>query len=369
MNFIKRIIYLSLSFSLVILLSSWGWNGHKKVSENAPPSFPESLSFLSGNFTTILVDSCVAADDRKEWDYTESPKHYIDIDKYSEFLLNGSIPMAWDSVIQVPGGISFVMSNGTVPWSTIATYDSLRDCFARQDLYKAALFAADLGHYVGDAHNPLHLTTYYDGWDANEPGVHYRYETKMLNAYHDLIVYPFDSAQFIPDVQSFVFSYIYSNYVYVDSVLQADLDATTMTGNVNSSAYIDALWNDTKGFTIPLFHHASFALASLIYTAYVESQHMAINENPPEHSFLGKNFPNPVKDFTIIPFEIDQNNTYVSIKIMDVLGNVRTRLLGEKMAKGHHEIKWDTHGLSDGFYYCVFEADDIISTNKMMVVN
>jgi hypothetical protein len=367
MNFFKRIIFLTLSLSLVILLSSWGWNGHKKVSENAPPSFPESLSFLSGNFTTVLVDSCVAADDRKEWDYSESPKHYIDIDSYPEFVNLGSIPMSWDSIIN-GHGISFVLDNGTVPWSTITTFDSLRDCFAREDLYKAALFAADLGHYVGDAHNPLHLTQYYDGWYSNEPGIHYRYETKMLNYYHDLIVYPFDSAQFIPDVQSFIFSYIYSNYVYVDSVLQADLDATALTGNVNSSAYLDALWNETKGFTIPLFHHASFALASLIYTAYIDSQHMTIDEIHSQRNNLGKNFPNPLKDYTVIPFDIIQNNTYVSLKILDVLGNVKTVLLGEKMAKGHYEIKWDAHGLSSGCYYCVFETDDVVRTNKMMVV-
>ena len=368
MNIVKRISYLTASFLLLIILSSWGWQGHKKISENAPPSFPASLSFLTGNFTTVLVDSCVAADYRKSWDDAEYPKHYIDLDNYPEFGYYGRIPMSWDSVIHRPQGYSFVIDNGIVPWSTLITYDSVRDCFARQDWAKSALFAADLGHYVGDAHNPLHLTANYDGQYSGQDGIHYRYETKMINTYHDQIGYPFDSAQFIPNVQSFIFSYIYANNVFVDSILHADLVATALAGNNTSSVYNQALWNNTKNFTIPLFHHASFALASLIYTAYIESQHMAVDDISADYNVLGQIYPNPVKDYAIIPCKIIQNNTNVSIKIFDALGNIKAVLAQGKMEKGSHEIKWDTHGFSAGFYYCVFEADDVISTNKLMVV-
>lgn len=368
MNLIKRISFPLVSLLLLILLSSWGYRGHTKISECAPPCFPSSVSFLLGNFSTILVDSALAPDDRKQWDDTEAPKHYIDIDNYPEFQYYGKIPMTWDSITQAHS-VSFILDNGIVPWATIATYDSLKNCFARQDMNKAALFAADLGHYVGDSHNPLHITSNFDGQNTGNDGIHSRYETRMINSYYTQILYPVDSAQLIPDVQSFVFSYIYANFVYVDSVLKADRDATTLVGNTNSSAYTTALWNNSKGFTIPLFRHASFALASLIYTAYIESQNMAVGQVQRGSAGLGQNFPNPVKDYTVIPFEVDQNNTFVSLKIMDALGNTRADLVEKNMEKGHHEIVWDARGLSNGCYFYIFTADDKVCTKKLMLMH
>ena len=216
---------------------------------------------------------------------------------------------------------------------------------------------------------PLHLTANFNGQNTGQDDIHYRYESKMINAYYTQIVYPFDSVQLISNVQGYIFSYIYANYVYVDSVLKADRDATAFAGNTNSSAYTLALWNNSKSFTIPLFHHASFALASLIYTAYVESQNMAVNEIHSDRTGLDKNYPNPAKDYTVIPFEIDQNNTFVSLKIFDALGNIKAVLLEGKMGKGRHEIKWDARGFSNGYYYCVFEADNVINTNKLMLMH
>lgn len=368
MNLLHRIAYLAASFLLVILLSSWGYRGHKKVSENAPPSFPPSMSFLLGQFSTILVDSALAADNRKDWDYSESPKHYIDIDNYQEFNVFGKIPQSYDSIIKAYG-YAFVTENGTVPWSTKVTFDSLKNCFARQNWDKAALFAADLGHYVGDAHNPLHLTANYNGQLTGQEDVHYRYETKMINSYYPEIIFSHDSAQYIPNVQSFIFQYIYANYVYVDSVLKADKDATALAGNNTSSFYTQIYWDNTKSFTIPLFQHASFALASLIYTAYVEALNMDVNEVQTGMTALGNIYPNPVKDYTVIPFDIGKNNTFVSLRILDALGNTKTILLEEKTGIGHHEIRWDTQGLSSGFYYCILDTGDLVNTKKVIVVH
>jgi hypothetical protein len=362
----KTLFLLPVSVLLVLLLSAWGYQGHKKVSENAPPSFPQSLSFLLGSFSTILADSASAADYRKDSDPTEEFKHYIDIDNYQEFLLSGKIAQSYDSII-ASHGEDWVIENGTLPWSTVTTFDSLKSCFARQDWNKAALVAADLGHYVGDGHQPLHITKSYDGW-GNQNGVHSRYETRMINDYRDLITYPFDSAQLISDVRGFVFTYIYANNAYVDSVLLADLSATASTGSTSSSAYYQALWDKTKGFTIPLFHHASWTLASLIYTAYYEAQQMAVNELENSPARLFANYPNPVRNYTTIPFFIGKNNVNVSLRIVDPFGNVRSILVDKKMNKGLHEAKWEPQGLADGCYFCILQTDENISMQKVLLI-
>lgn len=353
---------------LVLILSSWGYKGHKRISEKAPPAFPPSMYFLLGQFSTTLVDSASAADYRKDWDDTEAPKHYIDIDVYPEFLYTGKIRMSFDSMVNAYG-LSYVLDYGVIPWATVTTYDSLKYCFARHDYTKAAMFAADLGHYVGDGHMPLHITLNFDGQNSGQDGVHSRYESKMINAYIDQIIYSVDSAMFIPNVQSYVFTYIYANYAYVDSVLLADRQATLLAGNTTSSVYNQALWDKTKNFTIRLFKNASFSLASLIYTAWVEAQNLAIEEDKSLTADLGKVYPNPAGEKVFIPVNIHHDNSRISLKLMDTRGRIFTLISGEKMSKGTFSYPLSLKGIQEGLYFCVLETDQGTDVKKIVVAH
>jgi hypothetical protein len=365
---VKKIIIIACSLSMLIIFSSWGYRGHKKISECAPPCFPPSLSFLLGNFSTVLVDSASAPDYRKDWDPNEAPKHYLDIDNYNEFLITGRIPMTWDS-ITLMHPMWFILDNGTLPWATEVTFDSLKSCFTRQDMTNAALFAADLGHYVADGHQPLHITANYDGQLTGNDGIHSRYETTMINGYYSSIIYPVDSVEYIPDLQSFIFTYIYNNYNYIDSIFNADNIAKSLSGgSTNSSTYKQALWDNSKSFTIPMMRHATFSLASMIYTAWVESQNLGISGSGQPVTGLGQNFPNPACDFTVIPFDIPRDNSYVSLKIYDGLGNEKAVLFDGRTGRGHHQIRWETKNLPVGVYFCILRSDDLTSTRKLTLV-
>jgi hypothetical protein len=365
---VKKFTFIISSLMLVILLSSWGYRGHKKISECAPPCFPASLSFLQGDFSKTLVDSASAPDNRKMWDDSEYPKHYIDIDNYAEFNQAGRIPMSWDSITRIHN-MSDILDWGTLPWATQITFDSLKSCFGRNDLEKAALFAADLGHYVGDGHQPLHITANYDGDLTGNNGIHSRYETTMIGTYLSSLVYPVDSAQYIPDIQSYVFTYIYYNYQFIDSILIADNNAKALAGgNTTSSTYKAALWNGTKNFTIALCRHASFTLASMIYTAWVESQDLGINDSNGKVN-LGPGYPNPVSGIARIPFTVGKDNSEVTVQVFDATGKMQSRLFSGKAGKGLHEVRWDTRSLNDGVYYCVLKSGDRCSTQKLVVIH
>jgi hypothetical protein len=366
---VKKITLIACSLAMLILFSSWGYRGHKKISESAPPCFPPSLSFLLGNFSTVLVDSASAPDYRKDRDPNEEPKHYLDIDNYNEFLMTGRIPMTWDS-ITLMHPMWFILDNGTLPWATEVTFDSLKSCFARHDLTNAAYFAADLGHYVGDGHQPLHITANFDGQLTGNDEIHSRYETYMINSFNTSIIYPVDSVEYIADLQSFIFTYIYENYRYVDSILNADNIAKSLSGgSTSSSVYKQALWDNTKSFTIPLFRHATFSLASMIYTAWVDSQNLGIPASGQPASGLGQNFPNPASDFTTIPFETATDNSYVSLKIYDDLGNEKAILFDGRTGRGHHQVRWETKNLPGGIYLCILQSDDGMSTRKLTLVH
>ncbi|MCX6247431.1 MAG: T9SS type A sorting domain-containing protein [Bacteroidetes bacterium] len=368
MTKLRSITFTISSLSLWLILSSWGSVGHHTISGHAAASFPAALNFLRDSWSVTLVDYCMVPDQRKQWDDTESPKHYIDIDNYNEFNLYGKIPMTRDSVNNLHG-ISFVLNNGTIPWATIATFDSIKACFKRNDFYQASMFAADLGHYVGDGHNPLHITKNYDGDDTNQHGIHSRYETHMVGDYSNDIVYSDDTAELISDVPGFIFTYLYYNYQYVDSILLADQYAVSVAGNTNSTAYYQALWDRTGTFTTALFKHASWSLASLIYTAWVEAgSPNAIPRLAKDPSILGQNTPDPFQTVTTIPIEIQGSIENVTLKVFDSSGKLVTTLVDGRLTKGSYRISWDGSGNRSGIYFYTLQSGDAVMTRKMVLV-
>lgn len=254
---------------LTVLLASWGWSGHKKINKKSALSFP----FEMGAFVVwadSLANHASDADDRKYTDSTESPKHYIDIDSYAEFVSDGRIPSTLDSVINIHG-FYFVYNTGILPWATMATYDSLKNAFIMHDWNKAMLFASDLGHYVADGHMPLHLTTNYDGQLTGQDGVHSRYESDLIWYYISQISITGEAVHYVPDVNQYVFGYIYNNFSYADSVLLADDYAYNQAGNDTTMAYYQAFWGRSANFTKQLFQRASVSLAELIYSAWYQA--------------------------------------------------------------------------------------------------
>jgi len=363
--------YLLLLITIGLILSGWGYKGHKKISGNSSACYPAQVAFLKPNWSSIVTLHASDADNRKDTDPDESPRHYIDIDNYQEFLQNGQISEIFDSVVEWHG-LSWVIDQGILPWATSTTFDSLRNCFQRGDWNKSALFAADLGHYVADGYDPLHITRNYDGQYTNQSGIHSRYESKMISKYENQILYPSDTVTPIADVRGYIFSYLYQNYRFVDSILLADQQARTSAGNVTSDAYYQALWSISGDFTIDLFRRASESLAALIYTAWVQAGSPVMYPNAvPDagdltRTRLYQNFPNPFRDVTRIPIGIRHNNTFVSLKIYDALGNLKATLLNEILETGDQEIKWDGGEVPGGVYYIVLKADDWTETKKIV---
>ena len=189
---------------------SWGNVGHRIINRNATLSFPAKIDFLL-YWADGLADHGSDADYRKGSDPTEANKHYIDIDNFPEFISNGQISQNFDSLIAMHG-VDFLMQQGILPWAILETIDSLTAAFESYRWDGAMLFAADLGHYIGDAHMPFHLTRNYNGQYTNQTGVHSRYESRMIEKYDQEIFYDGDSVAYISDIAYFVFNMIYDNY-------------------------------------------------------------------------------------------------------------------------------------------------------------
>jgi len=352
------------------IFSGWGSTGHYHISYRASLSYNEQMQQFN-QWSQILADHASDADDRKSIDPDEGPRHYIDIDNYNTFITNGRIPQTLDSVVMLYGS-NFVYDQGVLPWATLKTYDSLVACFLRLDWDKAVLFAADLGHYVADGHMPLHITRNYNGQYTNNSGIHSRYESTMINAYISQISYNGTQISMVENVNQYVFDYIYANYTYVDSVLLADDYAKSVSSNTNSSAYKQALWEYSQGFTTILFKDASHALAELIYSAWTEAGSPLISSAAIPESFSHsdisslQNFPNPFTSSTNIQFSIDKS-MMITMKVMNNLGEVVDVVLNEKMDAGDHNILWNPQQLNGGVYFLVIENENDRVVKKIIL--
>jgi len=368
----NRNIKLVSLLALSLILMSWGYNGHHKISFNSSLSFnPEMEQFMS--WAVTLAEHASDADDRKDEDPDEGPRHYIDIDNYPGFLTEGRIPQTYDSVVALYGQ-SFVIDQGVLPWATLITYDSLVNCFIRFDWEKAVLFASDLGHYVADAHMPLHITRNYNGQYTDNYGIHSRYESGMINEYKDVITYQGDEIFFISDVNDYIFDYLYANYIYVDSVLLADNYARAVAGNDYSDEYKAALWEKTHSFTIPLFSRASHALAELIYSAWVEAGKPDMNSGPGIFERNGKAdqvpvniHPNPAKIGAKIIFTLPYDSD-INLQIINIDGSVVENLASTYLPAGSHEFFVNLAELQDGIYFVMLETGKSYHLAKMIKI-
>lgn len=366
--FLSAVILLSFS----ILWISWGSEGHSKISGCSALSFnPQMEQFQE--WAGFLSDHASDPDYRKDTDPTEGAKHYIDIDNYSGFVATGRIPQTLDSAIAIYG-VAFVNDNGFLPWATIASFDSLRNCMQRRDWAKAKIFAADLGHYIGDGHMALHLTKNYNGQLSGNNGIHSRFESTMINAYISEIGYSGFDASEVGNVNQFVFDYIYGNIKLVDSVIWADNYAKSLSSNYSSSTYKQALWDKSRSFTVPSFERASHALADLIFTAWLQAGSPMIDASAIEdpsmvnNATLEQNFPNPFASSTQIIFTLKENSR-VLLQVRNNSGQTITTLINDTLDEGMHAAEWRPDSISNGLYYLVLNTGKAIQIRKMVFTN
>ena len=358
-----------LALSVAISGNAWGWGStaHKFINQYAVVHLPPSLAQLTAQ-QQFLANHASDADDRKSVDATEAPKHYIDLESYPDYQ---HLPSDLTLLIAQYGWAT-VEEIGILPWATVWALDSLTVQLQRSDLTKAYQTAADLGHYVGDAHQPLHCTVNYNGQLTGNYGIHSRFESEMINIYQNLLSVSPDSVHYVTDPYSYTLNYMLHSLTFVDSIMQADNVAKAVSGWNGSGTppqtYYAALWQRTQRLTTTLIQQATVNLASLWYTAWVNAglvTTVAANEPTavPETFALFQNFPNPFNPSTAIRYSVPQlagqnpaivgrfGDSDVRLAVYDPLGREVAVLVNERKAPGTYEVQFNGSGLSSGVYF------------------
>jgi hypothetical protein len=113
--------------------------------------------------------------------------------------------------------------HGILPYHLLAYHRQLTQAFVDRDGPRVLQLAAEMGHYVGDAHVPLHTTENYNGQLSGQLGIHAFWESRlpelMADTDYDLFVGP---AEYIPDPKTYYWNIVLESHLLVDSVLSSE---------------------------------------------------------------------------------------------------------------------------------------------------
>ena len=82
---------------------------------------------------------------------------------------------------------------------------------------------------------------------------------------------------------------------------------------------------------------------------------------------LYNNYPNPFNPTTNIKYDLPKE-TFVAIKVYDILGREVVTLVNEKQPSGRYNIKFDASNLASGMYVYRIEAGSFVKSHKMMLL-
>lgn len=121
-------------------------------------------------------------------------------------------------------------SRGILPYHLERAFYQLVNAFKTKNTNQILRLSADIGHYLGDAHVPLHTTKNYNGQLSNQIGIHAFWESRIPELFaeneFDFVVGP---AQFIPDVREFIWNIVEASYHGVSLVLNMEKYLDQMT--------------------------------------------------------------------------------------------------------------------------------------------
>ncbi len=227
----KNILLISLAILVLLILFgpkvwSWGFYGHRKINEMAVFTLPPGMIGFYKKHISFISKHAVDADRRRFSDPEESCRHYFDSEFY-DLQSFDSVPTRWEDAV-AKYGIDSLRKHGIVPWHILHTFYRLTFAFRENKPDLILHYSSDLGHYVADAHVPLHTTRNYNGQFSNQEGIHAFWESRIPELYAESYDYFCGRASYIDNPSKVIWSALKASILASDSVLlfEAKLNST-----------------------------------------------------------------------------------------------------------------------------------------------
>jgi len=201
---------------VTLLISSWGFFAHIRINRLAVFILPSGMSRFYKSNILYLADHATDADKRRYADTSEAPRHYLDVEVYEVEI--DSIPRKWNDAVKKYGSQKLA-KNGILPWQIQRTYYQLVNAFKTKDSLKILIHSASLGHYLADAHVPLHTTENHNGQLSNQHGIHAFWESRLPELFSEKYSFLVGKAVYVDDPLKAAWKIISYTHQLVDSVL------------------------------------------------------------------------------------------------------------------------------------------------------
>jgi len=174
------------------------------------------IPFYKRNIEYLTAHS-VDPDRRRYSDPKEAVRHYIDLEHYSNEPFD-SIPRFWKDAV-AKYSEDTLQEHGIVPWHISLMILRLTDAFREMNPDKILYQSANLGHYIADAHVPLHTTENYNGQKTNQRGIHGFWETRLPELFSENWNFLVGRAKYIQKTDKEIWKIILDSNAAKDSVL------------------------------------------------------------------------------------------------------------------------------------------------------
>jgi len=233
----------------------------------------------------FITDHAVDPDMRRYAIAQEGPRHYIDIDHYGKYPFD-ALPRKWSEALNKFSEDS-LQQHGIVPWWVQTMLYRLTEAFKEKNQVKILKLSAEIGHYIADAHVPLHANSNHNGQYTNQQGIHGFWESRipelLADKEWDFFI---GKADYIKDPGNFIWQRVLESAAAADTVLKYEKELSEQfpadqkfsfenrNGVVTrqySSAFTKAYDLKLKGMVERRMRMAIYSVASFWYTAWVNA--------------------------------------------------------------------------------------------------
>ncbi len=156
---------------------SWGFFAHKLINYHAVFLLPPDMMVLYKPHIHFLREHAVDPDKRRYVAEAEGARHYIDMDRYGVFPYD-TLPREWGAAVDRFTEDS-LQAHGIVPWWIETLFRRLTRAFEEKNQAGILRLSAEIGHYIADAHVPLHACSNYNGQFTGQQGIHAFWESRV----------------------------------------------------------------------------------------------------------------------------------------------------------------------------------------------
>jgi hypothetical protein len=281
----KKSLLLIITILLSIKSFCWGFYGHRKINFHAVFLLPPEMMVLFKPQIDFLSEHAVDPDKRRYAVPEEGPRHYIDIDRYGNYPYP-DLPRKWEDAV-AKYSEDTLNTYGIVPWWLQTMLYRLTSAFKEKNQVKILRYAAEIGHYIADAHVPLHANSNHNGQFSGQKGIHGFWESRvpelLAEKEWDFFI---GKAAYLKNPADFIWKRVLESAAAADTVLQIEKKLTAdfpqdqkfsfeerngITIRQYSSAFSKAYDAQLKGMIERRMKQSIFATASFWYTAWVNA--------------------------------------------------------------------------------------------------